>query len=177
MPVSLAAAARALILAALAVAALLVVLKAGDVAETRVGLSLAGDARQRAEIYAQSLEGAIERFGFLPAAAALDPRVRALIAAPDDPAQVAVVNDYLKRLTGAAGAGVVYLLLPSGLTLAASNWDTPQSYVGQDFSYRPYFTEGLAGRTGRFYAVGTLTGVPGYFISAPIVIDGAVRGD
>ncbi|MFF8802125.1 MULTISPECIES: ATP-binding protein [unclassified Methylobacterium] len=176
MPVSLAAAARALILAALAVAALLVVLKAGDVAETRVGLSLAGDARQRAEIYAQSLEGAIERFGFLPAAAALDPRVRALIAAPDDPAQVAIVNDYLKRLTGAAGAGVVYLLLPSGLTLAASNWDTPQSYVGQDFSYRPYFTEGLAGRTGRFYAVGTLTGVPGYFISAPIVIDGTVRG-
>ncbi len=176
MPIPRATAARALILAALAVAAVLAVLKAGEVAEARVAESLAGDARQRAEIYAQSLEGAIERFGFLPAAAALDPRVRGLLAAPDDPSQVATVNAYLKRLSRDAGAGVVYLLIPSGLTIAASNWDTPQTYLGQDFSYRPYFTEALGGRTGRFYAIGTLTGVPGYFISAPVIIDGTVRG-
>ncbi|MEH3117646.1 MAG: ATP-binding protein [Methylorubrum populi] len=176
MPFPRATAARALILAALAVAAVLAVLKAGEVAEARVAESLAGDARQRAEIYAQSLEGAIERFGFLPAAAALDPRVRALLAAPGDAAQVAVVNAYLERLSREAGAGVVYLLIPSGLTIAASNWATSQTYVGQDFSYRPYFTEALGGRTGRFYAIGTLTGVPGYFISAPVIVDGTVRG-
>ncbi|ACS38938.1 sensor histidine kinase [Methylorubrum extorquens] len=176
MPIPRATAARVLILAALAVAAVFAVLKAGEVTEARVAESLAGDARQRAEIYAQSLEGAIERFGFLPAAAALDPRVQSLLAAPDDPAQVATVNAYLQRLSREAGAGVVYLLIPSGLTIAASNWDTPQTYVGQDFSYRPYFTEARGGRTGRFYAIGTLTGVPGYFISAPVVIDGTVRG-
>ncbi len=175
-PFPRATAARALILAALAVASVFAVLKAEEVAEAQVAESLAGDARQRAEIYAQSLEGAIERFGFLPAAAALDPRVRQLLAAPDDPAQVATVNAYLKRLSRDAGGGVVYLLIPSGLTIAASNWDTSQSYLGQDFSYRPYFTEALGGHTGRFYAIGTVTGVPGYFISAPVLIDGAVRG-
>ncbi|MCJ2030520.1 ATP-binding protein [Methylobacterium sp. J-043] len=175
-PFPRATAARVLILAALAAAAVLAVLKAGEVTEARVAESLAGDARQRAEIYARSLEGTIERFGFLPAAAALDPRVQSLLAAPDDPAQVATVNAYLHRLSREAGAGVVYLLIPSGLTIAASNWDTPQTYVGQDFSYRPYFTEARTGRTGRFYAIGTLTGVPGYFISAPVMIDGTVRG-
>ncbi|KQQ25036.1 ATPase [Methylobacterium sp. Leaf123] len=168
--------AHVLILAVLAVAAVFAVLKAGEVTEARVAESLAGDARQRAEIYAQSLEGTIERFGFLPAAAALDPRVQSLLAAPDDPAQVATVNAYLQRLSREAGAGVVYLLIPSGLTIAASNWDTPQTYIGQDFSYRPYFTQARDGRTGRFYAIGTLTGVPGYFISAPVIIDGTVRG-
>ncbi|CAO4184359.1 histidine kinase [Methylorubrum populi] len=176
MPFPLARAARALLFAALAAASLFVVIEAGEVAESRVAESLAGDARQRAEIYAQSLEGVIERFGFLPAAAALDLRVRQLLSAPDDPAQVATVNAYLQRLSREAGAGVVYLLIPSGLTIAASNWNTAQTYIGQDFSYRPYFTEALAGRTGRFYAVGTLTGIPGYFISAPVIIDGAVRG-
>ncbi|HJE26150.1 MAG TPA: sensor histidine kinase [Methylorubrum populi] len=176
MPFPLARAARALLFAALAAASLFVVIEAGEVAESRVAESLAGDARQRAEIYAQSLEGVIERFGFLPAAAALDLRVRQLLSAPDDPAQVATVNAYLQRLSREAGAGVVYLLIPSGLTIAASNWNTAQTYIGQDFSYRPYFTEALAGRTGRFYAVGTLTGIPGYFISAPVIIDGVVRG-
>ena len=167
---------RLLPLAALAAAGLLAVIQAGEIAETRVAESLAGDARQRAEIYAQSLEGAIERFGYLPAAAALDSNVRGLLAAPGDPERVAGANAYLKTLNRAAGASVLYLLGPDGRTIAASNWETPQSYVGVDFGYRPYFTDALAGRDGRFYAIGTLTGVPGYFISAPVRVDGAVRG-
>jgi len=55
MPFPRATAARVLILAALAAAAVLAVLKAGEVTEARVAESLAGDARQRAEIYARSL--------------------------------------------------------------------------------------------------------------------------
>ncbi|UMY17888.1 ATP-binding protein [Methylobacterium organophilum] len=176
MPVPFTATLRAFFLAALTGATLFAVLAAGEIAETRVGASLAGDARQRAEIYARSLEGAIERFGYLPAAAALDLNVRRLLEHPEDPALIATVNGYLETLNGAAGATVLYLLKPSGLTIAASNWNTSQSYVGVDFNYRPYFTEAMQGRIGRFYAVGTLTGIPGYFIAAPVVIDGQVRG-
>lgn len=171
-----AAAVRAVLLAVLAAAAILAVLKAGEIAEGRVGERLASDARHRAEIYAQSLEGAIERFGYLPAAAALDGNVQRLLATPSDQEQVAEVNAYLETLNRAAGGTVLYLLEPGGRTIAASNWNTPETYVGADFSYRPYFTEAMAGHGGRFYAIGTLTGVPGYFISAPVMKDGKVAG-
>ncbi|MCG5234111.1 sensor histidine kinase [Xanthobacter oligotrophicus] len=172
----LATAARAVLLAVVGAAALFAVVKAGEMAEARVGERLASEARHRSEIYAQSLEGAIERFGYLPAAAALDLNVRRLLDQPDDAALAATVNAYLETLNRAAGTPVLYLMDPSGMTIAASNWDTRETYVGVDFSYRPYFTEAMAGQTGRFYAIGTLTGVPGYFISAPVVIDGKIRG-
>ena len=168
--------ARVALLAVLGAAALFAVVKAGEMAEARVGERLAGEARHRGEIYAQSLEGAIERFGYLPAAAALDLNLRRALIQPDDPKLIATVNAYLETLNRAAGASVLYLIDPSGMTIAASNWDTRETYVGVDFSYRPYFTEAMAGQTGRFYAIGTLTGVPGYFISAPVVIDGRIRG-
>jgi len=171
-----AAALRVVLALVLAAAAIFAVFKAGAIAEAWVGERLASDARQRAEIYAQSLEGAIERFGYLPAAAALDLNVERLLAQPDDAAMAATVNAYLETLNRSAGASVVYLMGPSGMTIASSNWNTPETYVGVDFSYRPYFTEAMAGHTGRFYAIGTLTGVPGYFISAPVVIDGQIRG-
>ncbi|MFG1242217.1 ATP-binding protein [Xanthobacter sp. V7C-4] len=172
----LATAARAVLLAVLGAAALFAVVKAGEMAEARVGERLASEARHRSEIYAQSLEGAIERFGYLPAAAALDLNVRSALVQPDDPRLIATVNTYLETLNRAAGASVLYLIDPSGMTIAASNWDTRETYVGVDFSYRPYFTEAMAGQAGRFYAIGTLTGVPGYFISAPVAIDGRIRG-
>ena len=87
----------------LAAAAVFAVFEAGEMAEARVGERLASDARHRAEIYAQSLEGAIERFGYLPAAVALDDNVRRLLAAPTDAEQVARVNAYLETLNRAAG--------------------------------------------------------------------------
>ncbi|MFG1379223.1 ATP-binding protein [Xanthobacter autotrophicus] len=172
----LATAARAVLIALLAAAAVFAVVTTGEMAEARLGERLASEARHRGEIYAQSLEGAIERFGYLPAAAALDLNVRRALVQPDDPKLVATVNAYLETLNRAAGATVLYLIDPSGMTIASSNWNTRETYVGVDFSYRPYFTEAMAGHTGRFYAIGTLTGVPGYFITAPVVIDGAVRG-
>ncbi|MGQ3671292.1 sensor histidine kinase [Xanthobacter sp. TB0136] len=157
-------------------AVLLAVVKAGEIAQASVAERLASDARHRSQIYAQSLEVAIERFGYMPAAAALDPNVRRLLRHPRDAALVATVNDYLQTLNRAAGAAVVYVIATDGLTIASSNWDTPQTYVGENFAYRPYFTEALAGRQGRFYAIGSFTGVPGYFISAPVVEDGHVLG-
>lgn len=172
----LAAAMRATLLAFLAVAAILAVVEAGRLAEARVGERLASEASHRAEIYAQSLEGAIERFGYLPAAAALDLNLQRLLLQPHDQDLLAAVNAYLETLSQAAGATVLYLMDPAGITIASSNWRTPETYVGVDFSYRPYFTAAIAGEAGRFYAIGTLTGVPGYFISAPVVVGGQVRG-
>ncbi len=49
--------------------------------------------------------------------------------------------------------------------MAASNWNLPTSYVGHNYSFRPYFRQTIAQGAGRFYAVGVTTGIPGYFLS------------
>ena len=60
-----------------------------------------------------------------------------------------------------AGIDAIYLMNASGVTIAASNAGTPQSFLGQDYSFRPYFQTALGGTQGQFYGIGATTGIPG----------------
>lgn len=107
----------------------------------------------------------IERFRYLPALIGEDARVVDLLhGTGSDHA----VNDYLKTVRSMSGVDEIYLLNTAGRTLAASNWDEPGSFVGQDYAFRPYFSQALQTGEGRYYAVGVTTGKPGYFLSARI---------
>jgi C4-dicarboxylate-specific signal transduction histidine kinase len=66
----------------------------------------------------------------------------------------------------------LYVMNERGSTLAASNWDSLTSFVGHSYRDRPYFVDARNGRTGTFYGVGLTTGVPGYFIAAPVRQEG-----
>ncbi|MDE1150740.1 MAG: ATP-binding protein [Azospirillaceae bacterium] len=146
-------------------------------AEQRAVAASAADARHRLEIYANSLDSAVERFDYLPSVVARDPAVVRLAesgtgGAGLDAALVDQVNRYLETVNGSAGSAVLYLMDADGRTVAASNWNRADSYVGVDFSYRPYFKEARDQGLGRFYGVGTVTRLPGYFIAAPVERDG-----
>lgn len=62
----------------------------------------------------------------------------------------------------------IYLLDRHGTTLAASNWHLPHSFIGDNYSFRPYFRDAMAGGMGRFYGLGTQSGERGYYFSAPV---------
>lgn len=59
----------------------------------------------------------------------------------------------------------------TGLAVAASNWRLPSSYVGHNYGFRPYFSQTRTQGTGRFYAVGVTSGIPGYFLSSAVLGD------
>jgi two-component system C4-dicarboxylate transport sensor histidine kinase DctB len=54
------------------------------------------------------------------------------------------------------------------LTIASSNYADAVSFVGLNYSFRPYFKAAVAGRSATFFAVGATTGIPGYFIAEPV---------
>ncbi len=87
------------------------------------------------------------------------------------------LNDRLEDFSDKSGLDAIYLMANSGVTIAASNHALPSSFVGQNYAFRPYFKNALQGTQGRFYAIGTTTGLPGYFI-ADAVRDraGQIRG-
>jgi two-component system C4-dicarboxylate transport sensor histidine kinase DctB len=62
----------------------------------------------------------------------------------------------------------MYLMDTSGNTLAASNWDKHDSFVGRNFAFRPYFSEAMAGHLGRFFGQGTTSAKRGYFFAAAV---------
>ncbi|MBE3639976.1 cache domain-containing protein, partial [Mangrovicoccus algicola] len=116
----------------------------------------------------RALQTEIGRFRYLPRVAGEDMRIHAALDRPGDPAAIAAANRYLEKIATQTGSGRLYLLDARGVTLASSNWAEPDSYVGHDYSFRPYFTEARATGSGAVYAIGVTTGEPGYFISARV---------
>lgn len=117
---------------------------------------------------ANSLEGHLRRFEALPELLADTPEMLELVTSPDDPARRMAMNRWLKAKNAVVQSSDLYVIDRAGNTLAASNHDQADSFVGQNFAYRPYFTEALAGGKGRFFALGTTSGVRGYYFGAPI---------
>ncbi|WP_281984878.1 cache domain-containing protein, partial [Azonexus hydrophilus] len=92
----------------------------------------------------------------------------ALLRDPDNKQRIDAANAYLEAAQQGAAVAATYLIDANGLTLAASNWRQPRSFIGHNYAFRPYFTDAVAQGLGRFYGVGVTTGEPGYFIAAPV---------
>lgn len=157
---------RVAVLGAMALVSVLAAGAAG-MASWRNGLG-ALDARleDRLSITAHGLGSEVERLRHLPRVLGEDPRLWAALDRPGDASAVAAANGYLQRMRDLTGADEVYLVAPSGLTLAASNWNEPGSFVGMNYSFRPYFLQAMQQGAAHYYAIGVTTGRPGAFLSA-----------
>ncbi|WP_321960618.1 ATP-binding protein [Paraburkholderia sp. J7] len=131
--------------------------------------ALADVGEHRLDLYAASLKSELGRFEMVPALVARQDSVRALLKSSPDEARgmLPAVNAYLEAVNNDVGSGAVDVIDAHGTVIAASNWNQPVSFVGTNVSYRPYFKDALAQGRGRFFGIGTNTGVPGlYFANA-----------
>jgi two-component system sensor histidine kinase DctS len=161
--------------AALALALLLIGL-AAQWAATREANFQADSIRRAMEVHVLGLRDSAGKYNYLPFTTGLHPEVLAALAHPRDAAVKQRANLYIEEVNRQAGSDALYLIDLNGTTLAASNWATPQSFVGESYANRPYFIDARAGRGGMFYGVGQTTGEPGLFISAPVRVGGGTDG-
>lgn len=134
-------------------------------------VEIAEDGRNKLDLYRSNLQGAIKEHEYLPITLASDMRILDL-ATHADPANAAAVNIYLEKLAADSGASDIYFMDRNGATIAASNWNSSASFIGRNFSFRPYFQQAKAGMTGHYFAFGITSNVPGYYISHPVRPDG-----
>ena len=131
----------------------------------------AEEAGQRTTYYAQNLRSTLARYESLPRLAALEHVLHVALlqdAQAGDATMRRAANAYLKEVQAATDLAAAHLINTTGLTIAASNWDLPTSFVGQNYAFRPYFAEAMREGLGRFYGVGNTTGETGYFVAAPV---------
>ncbi|AWC24332.1 C4-dicarboxylate transport sensor protein DctB [Aminobacter sp. MSH1] len=123
-----------------------------------------------------ALSGQMNRFEPLPELIADNDDIKELVSDPDNPVLRARANEYLKEINGLLKSSDIYVLIPGGDTIAASNHDLPLSFVGENFSYRPYYQDAIRGNLGRFFALGTTSLKRGYYFSSPVRIGMEIRG-
>ncbi len=161
---------RSLALLALCLAPLLWPLQ--HLAERYYRSQLAGQNRQTLDLYVANLLGTLHRYEVLPQILGELPALRNVLADPENPQTLSTANKLLADLNHQTGAEVMYLLDAHGDTVATSNWDKSDSFIGRNFAFRPYFSEAMDGKLGRFFGLGTTSGKRGYYFAAP-----AIEGD
>lgn len=136
---------------------------AGEVAADAARADLARRADAAAALHAAVLRSELEKHRSLPFVLAADPDVGQALRSRD-PAALAALSRKLEDLSGQTRAAVIYILDARGLTLAASNWRLPTSFVGSNYAFRPYYGESLRKGSAEHFALGTVSGRPGLFL-------------
>lgn len=130
----------------------------------------------RLDLYTASLEREIGKYAFLPGTLGLERDVVNLLKHPADSRQAPQVNAYLEELNERAGTLSIYVIDTAGQVVASSNWRRPDSFIGEDLSFRPYFREAIDHSNGRFFGIGTTRGEPGYYLASTLTDDSRTIG-
>ncbi len=128
---------------------------------------------ERLSLYQESLRSTINRVSHLPRVVVSHPYTSQMLR---DGTRVDLLNQYLKTVSDKANSAALYILDINATTVAASNYDTPESFVGNNYRFRRYFTDAVSQGQATFFAIGVTTGRPGYFLSEAIVDGGEVLG-
>jgi len=121
------------------------------------------------------LDRQLENLDVIPKVLSSDPRLIDLLLHKSQTTRQQA-NQLLRSVEQVTQVSDAYLLDITGLTLAASNQGRSNSFVGNNYSFRPYFKDALAGKQSSQYAVGITTGVPGYFIAHPVFAQQKIIG-
>ncbi len=81
---------------------------------------------------------------------------------------IANANSVLDRYSAALGLAVCYLIDRTGTTIASSNRTAPDSFVGNNYRFRPYFVQAMNGDRGQYFALGVTSGKRGLYGSHPV---------
>jgi two-component system C4-dicarboxylate transport sensor histidine kinase DctB len=162
------AAVAGVLLTGLAMLGLERAVRVSALAETRAA------ATSQAAILAAGLESELNKFSLVPRVLAVDPEVAGLLGGAAGARDV--LNRRLAALARQTDAAAIYLMDARGNTLAASNWDRPDSFIGANYGFRDYFRGALANGTASEFALGTVSRRPGLYLSERVGPASAPRG-
>jgi PAS domain S-box-containing protein len=91
-----------------------------------------------------------------------------LLIQPDDTIALKNANAILDHFNKTLNVEVCYLMNPDGDTIASSNRNAPDSFVDQNFDFRPYFRQAIQGRPATYLALGITSGRRGVYYSHPV---------
>ncbi|ABV14922.1 TPA: sensor histidine kinase [Citrobacter koseri] len=138
-------------------------------------IGLSGTDKMRLDMYKSTLNSTIEQYNILPYMLSTDNIIRRSLI-DENGAQKYSINEKIEHLNRNLKTAAIFILDAQGKAIASSNWKEVGSYVGQNYSYRPYFKQAMAGQNGKFYGIGSTTNTPGFFLSTGIKENNKIIG-
>lgn len=118
------------------------------------------------------LDGSLSRYESIPHVLSTNPMLANVLNDQQNSSKIQELNLYLEEIQHVTEASDIYLIDEQGVAIAASNWQQSFSFIGKNYSFRPYYSDAISGNLGRYYAVGTSSDKRGFYFSYPIYQQG-----
>ncbi|MFS1932052.1 sensor histidine kinase [Vibrio splendidus] len=124
------------------------------------------------------IDSELDKFKQIPDLLSHDPRLLSYFdSSPQtDKISAAQLNQLLFEWSNQSQADTIYIHDPSGTVVASSNYQKPRTFVGENFSFRPYFASAIQGNNTQYVALGARSNVRGYFLSSPLYVENDIVG-
>lgn len=125
--------------------------------------------RQQARIDNERLAGRLlielDKYRRLPALIATRTELQQALLQQFPPYRL---HPLLEQYNEILGTDAIYLMTDKGEVISASNWRQSDSFVGDNYHFRPYFRQAMQGKPGSYFALGQRSGRRGYYFSYPV---------
>jgi len=126
--------------------------------------ALEQQGRTDANLKVALLQAVLERPRALPLLLSRDRDVEDALTTPG-PEKKDALSRKLEDLVNGTNAAVIYVVGADGIAVSASNWHEATSFVGNDYTFRNYFTRGMREGMAEHFALGSVSKRPGLYIS------------
>ncbi|MEZ9280402.1 ATP-binding protein [Vibrio cyclitrophicus] len=124
------------------------------------------------------IDSELDKFKQIPDLLSHDPRLISYFTSSPQTDKITVtqLNKLLFEWSNQSQADTIYIHDRSGTVVASSNYQQPRTFVGENFSFRPYFASAIKGNNTQYVALGARSNVRGYFLSSPLYTDKEIVG-
>lgn len=96
------------------------------------------------------------------------PEIKKIFQSPDDSQTLKKVNKLIDDHSLLIKNSVVYLMDKDGNTISSSNRNSKNSFLNQNFAFRPYFKQAIEGKPADYLARGIISNRFGYYSAQPV---------
>lgn len=121
----------------------------------------------------QQIDSELAKFQQIPNLLDHDPRIAAYF---EGKLSSETLNELLKEWSVQSLADTIYINDLSGVSIAASNHDQPNSFVGNNYAFRPYFQQAIKGQSSQYVGLGISSNKRGYYFSSPLFFKQTIVG-
>jgi two-component system C4-dicarboxylate transport sensor histidine kinase DctB len=133
------------------------------------------EARSTAQLRVLVLQSELEKQRAIPLILADDSDV-ILAVRQSNAASLHRISRKLEKLKNGAHSAVIYILNAEGIALSASNWALSTSFVGNNYSFREYFSQAMSKGYAEQFALGTVSRKPGLYLAQSVFWEGQPIG-
>jgi len=124
--------------------------------------------QQQLDRFTRQLNTELGHFKFVPQLLSRQGIIINALLSSDNSAQLDLTNRHLQSINEIVNSSDIYLIDKQGNTIAASNWTKKDTFIGDNYAFRPYFHEAITGNDSQYFALGSTSGQRGYYFSSPV---------